>query len=55
VQPSNAFSPTPGSLGSWVGGTLGLPILTLEYPRGHDPRLAWEETRAAILAVVAGA
>lgn len=52
VQPSNAFAPTPGSLGSWVGGTLGTPILTLEYHRGREPWAAWHETKAAILAVV---
>lgn len=52
VQPSDDIAPTPGSLGSWVGGTLGIPILTLEYPRGHEPWSAWFETRAAILSVV---
>lgn len=52
VQPSDGIAPTPGSLGSWVGGTLGIPILTLEYERGRDPWDAWFETRAAILAVV---
>ena len=52
VQPSSNIAPTPGSLGSWVGGTLGTPILTLEYPRGKEARTAWRETRAAILSVV---
>lgn len=52
VQPSDGIEPTPGSLGSWVGGTLGIPILTLEYQRGHDPWSAWFETRSAILSVV---
>jgi murein peptide amidase A len=54
VQPSDEIAPTPGSLGSWVGGTLGVPILTLEYQRGRDPWSAWLETRSAILAVVMG-
>lgn len=52
VQPSDAFAPTPGSLGSWVGRALGVPILTLEYHRGREPWAAWHETRAAILDVV---
>ncbi|MBL8729330.1 MAG: DUF2817 domain-containing protein [Planctomycetes bacterium] len=55
VQPSDGIAATPGSLGSWVGGTLGIPILTLEYQRGHDPWSAWFETRAAILSVVMSA
>jgi hypothetical protein len=52
VQPSNDIAPTPGSLGSWVGGTLGIPILTLEYERGSEPWSAWVETRSAILSVI---
>ena len=52
VKPSDRIAPTPGSLGSWVGRTLDVPILTLEYERGTDPLTAWLDTRAAILAVV---
>lgn len=52
VQPSNEIAPTPGSLGSWVGGTLKIPILTLEHQRGRDPWAAWLDTRAAIMSVV---
>lgn len=52
VKPSDKIAPTPGSLGSWVGRTLGIPILTLEYERGADPLSAWLDTRTAILAVV---
>jgi hypothetical protein len=55
VQSSDGIAATPGSLGSWVGGTLGTPILTLEYQRGRDPWSAWFETRAALLSVVMGA
>jgi hypothetical protein len=55
VQPSDRIAPTPGSLGSWVGRTLGIPILTLEYERGADPRIAWMDTRDAILAVILAA
>ncbi|MCA8977145.1 MAG: succinylglutamate desuccinylase/aspartoacylase family protein [Planctomycetes bacterium] len=52
VKESDDIAPTPGSLGSWIGKTLGIPILTLEYRRGRDSRSAWSETRGAILAVM---
>jgi murein peptide amidase A len=52
VRDSGDMSPTPGSLGSWVGRTLGKGILTLEYLRGRDAWAAWEETKSAVLAVV---
>jgi hypothetical protein len=52
VQPSDEIAPTPGSLGSWVGLTLGIPILTLEYLRGRDAWEAWIETKSAILSVI---
>jgi len=52
VRPSDKITPTPGSLGSWVGRTLGVAILTLEYERGTDPLAAWMDTRQAILAVI---
>lgn len=54
LQDSTGIAPTPGSLGSWVGGSLGIPILTVEYERGRDPWAVWEETAAASLAVVLG-
>ncbi|GAB5497666.1 MAG: hypothetical protein Phyf2KO_27460 [Phycisphaerales bacterium] len=28
--------PTPGSIGSFVGENLGIPILTIEFDRGHE-------------------
>ena len=52
VKASDKIAPTPGSLGSWVGRKLGVPILTLEYERGTEPRVAWMDTRDAILAVI---
>ena len=55
VKPSDRIAPTPGSLGSWVGRTLGIPILTLEHERGSDPLRCWVETRNAILAVILSA
>ena len=51
---SDEFEPTPGSLGSWIGRDLGMPILTLEFQRGSDPRQCWEDTREALLEVIAG-
>ena len=45
---------TPGSLGSFVGIDLEIPILTIEYERGKDQALTWSETRSAILAVIRG-
>lgn len=54
VRESGDLHATPGSLGSWVGGTLGLPILTLEYRRGTDPEAGWAATRAAILEAIVG-
>lgn len=52
VRDSGDMNPTPGSLGSWVGRTLGKGILTLEYLRGREPWAAWEETKGGILAAI---
>ena len=52
VKASDDIAPTPGSLGSWIGVTMGIPILTLEYLRGRDAWAAWTETKGAILAVI---
>ncbi len=52
VVVSDSIAPTPGSLGSWVGLERGIPILTVEYERGADPEACWQDTAAAILAVV---
>ncbi|MBL8726645.1 MAG: succinylglutamate desuccinylase/aspartoacylase family protein [Planctomycetes bacterium] len=54
VKASDDIAPTPGSLGSWVGGTLGVPILTLEFQRGREAWAAWFETKAALLGAVVG-
>ncbi len=53
LQASDELAPTPGSLGSWAE-QRGLALLTLEYRRGTPPELAWETTRAAILAAILG-
>lgn len=55
VKPSDRIAPTPGSLGSWVGRKLGIPILTLEHERGSDPLKCWRDTRRAILSVILSA
>lgn len=52
VRDSGDMAPTPGSLGSWCGRTMGVPILTLEYHRGRNAWDAWRETKAAILGVI---
>ena len=54
VVASDDIHGTPGSLGSLVGIDWQVPILTIEWERGADPDLCWAETRAAILAVIAG-
>lgn len=51
---SRSFAATPGSLGSFVGGDLGLPILTIEWRQGCDWQAAWEDVRRAALAVIEG-
>jgi protein MpaA len=41
--------PTSGSLGSWAGADLGIPVVTLELPASTSGADAWEKNRAAIL------
>ena len=55
VVPSSNIGATPGSLGSWCGWDLGIPILTIEWQRGTLPEQAWASTRTALLAVIRGA
>jgi predicted deacylase len=52
---SDRLHPTPGSLGTWLGRERNVSVLTIEYRRGEDPEAAWQRTRAAILAAIAGA
>jgi predicted deacylase len=44
--------PTPGSLGSYAGKDLMIPMVTLELPRTASGPEAWQENRAALLDVV---
>lgn len=48
----NIGYPTPGSLGSYLGVDLGVPILTVEFARRHDPQAARHAARAGIDAIL---
>lgn len=54
VKPSSSIAATPGSLGSWCGWDLRIPILTVEWRRGTSPLKAWNDTRTALLSVIRG-
>jgi len=41
--------PTPGSLGSWAGDDLGVPVVTLELPASLPGDESWQHNRSAIL------
>jgi hypothetical protein len=43
---------TPGSLGSWVGVDLQIPILTIEWRNASEPTNDWRASERAILAVL---
>jgi predicted deacylase len=44
--------PTPGSLGSYAGIDMQIPIITLELPRGIDAEQAWQANREAIYRLI---
>jgi len=53
--PARRLGSRPGSMGSWVGLDLKLPIITLELPRAADrltPVALWERYGAMMLAAV---
>lgn len=52
VQESTDFAPTPGSLGSYFGRDLGIPVLTIEVLKGSDPRAVWATLRPALLQAI---
>ncbi|MGX9789739.1 M14 family zinc carboxypeptidase [Mycobacterium sp. MMS18-G62] len=54
VEESNSFAPTPGSLGSYFGRDRGTPVLTIEVLKGSDPKVVWDQLRAALLQAIAG-
>lgn len=49
---ANIGYPTPGSLGSYAGIDLQIPIITLELPRDQPGAEAWADNRAAVLAAI---
>jgi murein peptide amidase A len=51
VVPTMGY-PTPGSLGSWIGVDLQIPILTIEFRRGQDPDSTLRAAAAGMRAVV---
>ncbi|MFG0258794.1 MAG: M14 family zinc carboxypeptidase [Phycisphaerales bacterium JB041] len=51
VVPDMGYA-TPGSLGSYVGVDRGVPILTLEFDRGHETEAAWAAMRDGVRAVL---
>lgn len=52
--PLKKLGSRPGSLGSFVGVTLGRPIITLELPKdaGMDPDTLWKEYGEALIAAL---
>jgi protein MpaA len=49
---ANIGYPTPGSFGSWAGGDLQIPVITLELPRDLPADKAWEQNREALLEAI---
>ena len=54
--PANKLGARPGSFGSWVGVTLGVPIITLELPgnASSEPEELWERYGEAVLQALRG-
>jgi len=52
VAPTIGY-PTPGSMGSFYGIDRGIPIITLELPRGTREAEVWEMNRDALVAAIA--
>lgn len=53
--PVERLGARPGSLGSYAGETLGIPIITLEFPQGAGDRPAgelWDDYGRALLAAI---
>ena len=46
------FGNLPGSLGSYVGMDMGVPIITLELKKGVAPESAWKQNREALMAAI---
>jgi len=54
VAESSSFAPTPGSLGSYVGRDRQIPLITIEFLQGSDPKSDWEKIREALIAAIRG-
>ena len=53
--PVRKLGAMPGSLGSFVGETLGIPIITFELPPGTeklDERVLWELYKQALFIAI---
>ena len=53
--PIKKLGARPGSLGSYAGETLGIPIITIELPRVHEgfnSKRLWEQYGAVLVAAV---
>lgn len=53
--PLHKYGTRPGSLGSYAGEALGIPIITFEQPKGHggfNSEQLWERYGAALIAAV---
>lgn len=53
--PVNVIGSRPGSLGSYAGGTLGIPIITFEIPwehEGFNSERLWEDYGVSLVAAV---
>lgn len=51
----NIGYPTPGSMGSYCGVDLQIPMITLELPKDEPGEAAWETNRDAILTAIRAA
>lgn len=51
---SASIAETPGSLGSYLGRDLGVPVITVELRKGSDPKAGWELIRRGLLNAIDG-
>ena len=54
IADSASIAETPGSLGSYLGRDLGVPLITVELRKGSDPKACWELIRRALLNAIDG-
>ena len=51
-RPLPDYTNPPGSLGTYAGRDLGIPTLTVEFDRGHDPDTAMRSALAGLRAAI---